>query len=297
MECILKAKYDILVEGFDPDNGVSVEEAHHVMHENWSEFMKAGYPCIHMMSPEDIWENYDEILGYGVKPDLATMFASDEEFFDEAFVKAHWKTLVDRGLDPDVMCDRIYPEYIEYEEELQDLLDKGVSAKKTLSMVAEGVRTNRFDLNRDSNVKALDEALRVLHARCLPKYDVGNWVKEWEKWLFWLDCYVLESESDLYEVLGVGMDSAIAAWIETYGCDYLDYNPEFDTLPKAITANRLVDEIPIKDIANCLDDCVVEFFEAFSEAGGNVDRLRERLAEGGYNELLEELDENFSDDD
>lgn len=66
----MQIKFDNIVEYFNPDDEISVENANYEMRKNWQKFLKAGCNAsliAKMMSPSDIWEHYDELVAAGAE--------------------------------------------------------------------------------------------------------------------------------------------------------------------------------------------------------------------------------------
>ena len=175
----LQVMFDIVVDGFDPDDDFRVEDTNYEMHKNWRKFLEAGFDATliaNMMSPADVWEHYDELL--------ASAFC--EEPFDEDFTKKHWDELASRGVSPDLLVDRCYYDCdIFNTADLEELLKKGVSLRKAFEKIQPWL-----DISEEWPEEQV-EILTWFHDHGLPKVDIREWLERNAH--AYMEDYVVES--------------------------------------------------------------------------------------------------------
>lgn len=280
-EAELQSRFDVAADDFDPSDEIGVENANHEMHENWRNFLEAGFDVdsvVKMMSPADIWEHYDELLAYGAKLDMTKLFSNfGEEFFDEDFTKEHWDELVARGVSPDLLADRCYGDCdISDIAGLEEVLAKGVSAKKAFDLVKGWLEI------REEWPEEQVEILTWLYDHGLPKVDIKEWLAENAH--SYMEDYIVESGSDFYEKFDVAdEDAVIDRWLGRYGHEYFSVC-RLSSLPGMISVDRLIGFFSMKEIIeNCLPYSFDDFITDYLGAGKDIDTLAQKfMDEIGY---------------
>lgn len=272
--------FDTVADDFDPSDEISVENANYEMHKNWRNFLEAGFDVasvVRMMSPADIWEHYDELIVYGAKIDMTKLFnAFRGGFFDEDFTKEHWDELVARGVSPDLLIDRCYTDCDIFDiAGLEEILAKGVSAKKALGLI-EGWLEIREEWPEDQV-----EILTWLYDHGLPKDDVKEWLTENAH--SYMEDYIVESGSDFYEKFDVADDAVIDHWLGRYGYQYFS-EYKLSDLPDAISVDKLISFFSMKEIIeNCRPYAFDDFIADYLEVGKDINDLaRKFMDEIGY---------------
>lgn len=276
----LQVKFDAVVDYFDPSDVISVENANYEMHENWRNFLEAGCDIalvVKMMSLADIWEHYDELISYGAKLDMTKLFSDfGEEFFNEGFTKEYWSELVNRGVSPDLLIDRCYTDCDIFNiAGLEEILAKGVSAKKALGLI-EGWLEIREEWPEDQV-----EILTWLYDHGLPKDDVKEWLTENAH--SYMEDYIVESGSDFYEKFDVADDAVIDHWLGRYGYQYFS-EYKLSDLPDAISVDKLISFFSMKEIIeNCRPYAFDDFIADYLEVGKDINDLAQKfMDEIGY---------------
>lgn len=276
----LQATFDIIMGNFDPNDDISVENTNYEMHKNWQKFLEAGFDVasvVKMMSPTDIWEHYDELIAYGAKLDMTKLFSTfSEEFFDEDFTKKHWDELVSRGVSPDSLIDRCYGDRIIFDAtDLEEVLVKGVSAKKGLELIEDWLEF------RKEWPEEREEILTWLYDHGLPKADIKEWLEKHTD--SYMEDYIVESGSDFYEKFGMESDTVIDHWLERYGDQFFGERGLSD-LPETISVDKLISFFSMKEIIdNCSPYSFDDFISDYLETGKDIDTLaRKFMDEIGY---------------
>ena len=278
---ILQIRFDAVADDFDPSDEISVENANHEMHKNWRNFLEAGFDVdsvVEMMSMIDIWEHYEELLAYDAKLDMAKLFyAFDEGFFDEDFTKEHWGELVARGVSPDLLADRCYADGDIYNMAgLEDVLTKGVSARKAFDLIKEWLEI------REEWPEEQVEILTWLYDHGLPKADIKEWLAENAH--SYMEDYIVESGSDFYEKFDMAdEDALIDRWLGRYGYQYFS-EYRLSDLPDTISVDRLISFFSIKEIiSNCSPYSFDDFISDYLKVGKSIDTLAQKfMDEIGY---------------
>ena len=276
----LQVKFDAAVDNFDPSDEISVENANYEMHENWRNFLEAGFDVasvVRMMSPTDTWEHYDELLAYGAKLDMTKLFSNfGEEFFDEGFTKEHWGELVARGVSPDLLIDRCYGDCDIFDiAGLEEVLAKGVNAKKALDLIKGWLEI------REEWPEEQVEILTWLYDHGLSEADIREWLTENAH--SYMEDYIVESGSDFYEKFDMADDAVINHWLERYGYQYFS-EQRLSDLPDAISVDRLISFFSMKEIiSNCSPYSFDDFISDYLEVGKSIDTLAQKfMDEIGY---------------
>lgn len=277
----LQIRFDAVADDFDPSNEISVENANHEMHENWRNFLEAGFDVdsvVKMMSLADIWEHYEELLAYDAKLDMVKLFSAfGEEFFDEDFTKEYWSELVARGVSPDLLADRCYADCgIFNTAGLKEVLTKGVSAKKALDLIKGWLES------REEWPEEQVEILTWLYDHGLPKVNIKEWLAENAH--SYMEDYIVESGSDFYEKFDMAdKDAVIDRWLGRYGYQYFS-EYRLSDLPDTISVDRLISFFSMKEIIeNCRPYAFDDFIADYLEVGKDIDDLaRKFMDEIGY---------------
>lgn len=276
----LQIRFDEVVDNFDPNDEISVENANYEMHKNWRDFLEAGFDValvVKMMSPADIWEYYNELLAYGAKLDITKLFSAfDREFFDKNFTREHWGELVARGISPDLLVDRCYADRDVFDTaDLEEVLAKGVSAKKALELIDDWLKI------REAWPEEQVEILTLLYEHGLPKTDVKEWLAENAH--SYMEDYIVESGSDFYKKFDIADDAVIDRWLGRYGYQYFSEYSLSD-LPDTISVDKLISFFSMKEIIdNCSTYSFYEFILDYLEVGEDIDTLaRKFMDEIGY---------------
>lgn len=276
----LQVKFDAAIDGFDPSDEISVENANYEMHKNWRNFLEAGFDVdsvVKMMSLTDIWEHYEELLAYGAKLDMAELFSAfGEEFFNEDFTKEHWGELVARGVSPDLLADRCYTDCDIFDiAGLEEVLAKGVSAKKALDLIKGWLEI------REEWPEEQVKILTWFYDHGLSKTDVKEWLAKNAH--SYMEDYVVESGSDFYEKFDMADDAVIDRWLGRYGHQYFS-EYRLSDLPGTISVDRLISFFSMKEIIdNCSPYSFDDFISDYLEAGKSIDTLaRKFMDEIGY---------------
>lgn len=276
----LQIRFDAVADDFDPSDEISVENANHEMHENWRNFLEAGFDVnsvVKMMSLTDIWEHYEELLAYDTKLDMAKLFSAfGEEFFDEDFTKEHWGELVARGVSPDLLADRCYADSDIFDTAgLKEVLAKGVSAKKALDLIKDWLEI------RKEWPEEQVEILTWLYDHGLPKADIKKWLAK--NAYSYMEDYIVESGSDFYEKFDMADDAVIDHWLDRYGYQYFS-EQRFSDLPDVISVDKLISFFSMKEIIdNCSPYSFDDFISDYLEVGKSIDTLAQKfMDEIGY---------------
>lgn len=276
----LQVMFDIVVDGFDPDDDFSVEDTNYEMHKNWRKFLEAGFDATsvaNMMSPADVWEHYDELLAYGAKIDMAKLFSGfGEEPFDEDFTKKHWDELASRGVSPDSLIDRCYSDHDIFTiDDLKEVLSKGVSAKKALALIKDWLEV------REPWPEEQVETLTWLYDHGLPKADVQEWLKTHTS--SYMRDYIVESGSDFYKKFDMKDDDMIERWLDSYGYRFFS-EEKLSDLPDTISIDKLIGFFSMKEIIdNCSPYGFDQFISDYLESNQDINVLaRKFMNEIGY---------------
>jgi hypothetical protein len=290
MNAKLQAMFDIIVENFDPNDDVSVENTNYEMHENWQSFLEAGFDVdsvVKMMSLMDIWEHYEELLAYGAELDASKLFLTFKEFFNQDFTEKHWKELVGHGVSPDLLVDRRYANCGIFDTaDLKDSLKRGVSAKKAFELVESWL-----ELRKESPEEQI-EILNLLHEHGLPKANVKEWLEKhtvdsygWEN--SYMKKYVIEHEAgmDFYKKFGMKdndvFDSWLDCWMDLKGWKYFD-GCSLSDLPDAIGIDAFINyhsmgEIIENSSGPHYSDGFKAFISDYLANGKDIDVLAKKL--------------------
>lgn len=272
----LQAKFDTAVDNFELGDEISIENANHEMHENWRNFLEAGFDAdlvVKMMAPEDIWDNYQDLTTYGAKIDITKLVGKS---FNEGFIKEHWSELVDRGISPDLLIDWCNYD-IAFVTELEEIIAKGVSVKKAFSMVEWWLEF------RKEWPSEQEEILTWLYDHGLPKADVKEWLTKNAS--SYMEDYIIEFGSDFYEKFDMMDDDDTIAchWLSRYGYRYFSELSVAD-LPDAVGINSLLETFSIEEIFKyCSPYAFSDFIEDYLNAGYDIDVLAQKfMNEVGY---------------
>ena len=280
----LLALFDVITDDFNPGDAISVEDANYEMHNIWRDFLDAGCNATkisEMMSPEDIWEHYDELVSHGAKIDMTKLFFDfGGEFFDDDFTKENWDILVNRGVKPDLLVDRCYGSSDIYSiEDLEKLLSKGVDPKKLLEKIDDSLGAN------EACPEEQNEVLTWLHNHGLSEADIKEWIEN--NMNVYMEEYIVESDPSFYEKFGIDIDTAINHWIDYNGWRYF-CEEKLSKLPKTISVSKLINFYSMKEIiSNCSPYSLEDFIMDYLEVGEKIDDLAQKFVdEIGYSSDL-----------
>lgn len=276
----LQVMFDVIADNFDPNDEVSVENANYEMHENWRNFLEAGFDAdsvVEMMSPEDIWKHYDELLEYGVNLDMAKLFSDfSEEFFDEEFTREHWDELLDRDVSLNLLIDRCYNDGDIFDiAGLNEIINKGVDVKKAFELIKDWLETS------EERPEEQVEILTFLYDHGIPRADIKKWLEEHAN--SYMEDYIVDSGSDFYEEFGIESGPVIDRWLERYGHEYFNEYTLSD-LPDIISIEKLINFFSTKEIIdNCSPYTFGDFITDYLKVGKNIDDLAQKfMDEIGY---------------
>ena len=277
----LRIMFDVIVDGFDPSDSISVENANYELHKHWRSFLEAGFDAdsvIKMMLPDDVWHYYDELVAYGAKIDMTELLSSvlDSCLIDDDYIEEHWLELISRGISPDALADLYYDGYIVFQTaDLERLIDKGISITKVLELIEDCLESC------DDLPEEQIEMLTWLYDHGLPKADVKKWLEQHAGNC--MEGYIVETGSDFYKKFDMDEDAAIDRWLDRYG--HLFFCDEYlSDLPTTISVDKLISFFPMKEI---IDSCSPYGFDSFItdylEAGKDINNLAQKfMDEIGY---------------
>ena len=243
----LQAVFDTIADNFDPNDGISVENANYEMHKYWHDFLEAGFDAtsvVKMMLPADIWE--------------------------------HWDELVERAVSPDILADRCYDDCDIYDVvDLEELLAKGVSAKKSFELIGSLLEV------RETWPEEQVEILTWLYNHGLSKTDVKEWLERHTN--SHMEDYIVESGSDFYKKFDMEDDGIIDHWLNRYGYQYFS-EYRLSDLPDTISVDKLISFFSMKEIIdNCSPYSFDDFISDYLETGKDIDTLAQKfMDEIGY---------------
>ena len=278
----LQVIFDIIVDNFNPNDDFSVEDTNHQMHKNWQRFLKAGFDATSitkMMSPEDIWEHYDELIANGAKIDMTKLFSDfSGKFFDKNFTKENWDKLVNRGISPDLLADRCYCDYycnLFNTDNLEELLAKGISAEKALELISDWLE------NHEAWPEEQIEILTWLYDHGLPRANVTEWLEKHANSKM-VD-YIVRSDSDFYKEFDMEDDHTFDCWLDANGYEYFN-EKELSELPNKISVDMLINFFSMKNIINnCSLYGFGTFISNYLKVGESIDTLAKKfMDEIGY---------------
>lgn len=176
----LLAKFEELVEVFDEDDEIIVEDVNIKMHECFKQFLDVGFNAnqvTKMLSPEDVFENYDFLVSKGAVinvTDLANKLwkeACDDEFF-----RSNYEWFLIRGIDIETLvhycsayaCDFLFDNYRSLHETYG--IDNGELSKVAIVLLKESDELSSWTIQEylDSGLDA-----KVLLEQLL-KEDLGG---------------------------------------------------------------------------------------------------------------------------
>lgn len=280
---ILQAMFDETISAFNPDDAISVEDANHVMHENWRKFIEAGAQVdtvVSMMSLTDIWENWDELAGYGATLDANAI----ADAMSEEKTLEKWDLLTKRGASPDILAEKCYGDLVITSVDLlEEIFAKGVSARKGFELVE-----NWLSFRKDDPEEQI-EILNCLLGHGLSKKSVAEWIEKNADSR--MEDYAIESGSDFYKVVGANDDGMVDRWIQRNGWRYFNEESLAD-LPSTVSVSKLIASVPMKDILECVDVYNFEsFIEDYLAAGQDINVLAKKfIDEIGYSSVPAESD-------
>ena len=177
-------KFDELIDGFDEDDSVSVEDAYAEMHKHWTHYLNAGCDVnkvVKMMSPMDIFKNYTPLRAKGASIDISDLAEDvrihvaenfDDQEYDE-FVQENLVWFLKHGLPTEEIADFI-PDCYDLESFIYRNFDmiKGHTDLKILSKIIlncydeMGLDYARIDVNKyeEYTGKGLDIILLAEYA-------------------------------------------------------------------------------------------------------------------------------------
>lgn len=276
----LQARFDVIVDSFDPSDDISVENANYEVHKNWQKFLKAGFDAnlvSKMMSPQDIWAHYDDLISYGAEIDMVKLFSDFEEFFSKDFTKEHWKELLNRGVNPDCLIDRCYSDCHVFDTAcLEDILTKDVSAEKAFKLIKSWLEF------REEWPEEQEKILTLLYDHGLPKAEIEQWLKEHIN--SYMEDYIIDFGSDFYEKFGIEKDAVIDHWLDRYGYRFF-YEDKLSDLPDVISVDRLINFFSMEEILDNFSPYspFEDFIKDYLATGRNIDDLAQKyISEIGY---------------
>jgi hypothetical protein len=279
----LQAKFDTAVDNYELGDEISIENANHEMHENWRNFLEAGFDAdlvAKMMAPEDIWDNYQDLTMHGAKIDIVKLVGRlfDEVFIDDSFIKEHWGELVDRGASPDFLADRCYGDVdIASIADLEEALTKGISINKIFDLTKGWLEI------RDEWPEDQAKILTWLHDHGLPKADIKEWLTENAN--SYMEDYIIESGSDFYEKFDMtdDDDTIVSHWLSRYGYQYFS-EISVANLPIAVGIDSLLEAFSIEEIFKyCSPYAFSDFIDDYLDSGCNINILAQKfMDEVGY---------------
>ena len=279
----LQAMFDVIVEKFDPSDVISVKNTNYEMSKRWRIFLEAGADInltVKMMSIDDIWENYDELLARGAELDVAELFSTHKEFFDKDFSMECCDWLIDHGVSKNLILDRFADCNINDLSSLKFFLKIGVDAKKAFGQFKDWLAMEQPG----------DQiwSLNLLYEYGLPKADITAWLDK--NMSIRMEEYMVENESGLnfYEEFGTDDDDydIIDRWIERNdGRHYLDGH-SLSKLPGAISVDAFLAHISIYKIIEESSQYSGGFKAFITDCinnGGDIDMLAKRLMDNVNN--------------
>ena len=136
---IYQIKFEELLENFDENDSISIEDASDEMHKHWLDYVDAGCDAeviVKMMSPIDVFKNYDLIVSRGINLDGSNLINRIEAFLhsnpgeSEELFKENFSWFSDHGLLavalPVLITDSFHrKEFIfDHVEEIKDRVDQ-----------------------------------------------------------------------------------------------------------------------------------------------------------------------------
>lgn len=130
-----QATFKTLRDNFEPNNDNTDETIDQEMQRSWRLFLAAGYDATQvaeMMLPEDVLKYYDKLVFYGADINALKRLPA----LQKAFIKQHWKELVNYGVHPDILADRYHDDYdVSDIKDLERLLSKDIGAAKSFELI------------------------------------------------------------------------------------------------------------------------------------------------------------------
>lgn len=256
----LQARFDMIVDDYDPEDSISVEDANYEVDRYCQEFLEAGFDAnqiTKLLAREDVLKHYYELVAHGARIDITQLSWE----FDEDYVKKHWDKFVKCGAEPDCLADRCYSRDNDVSNiyDLEELYARGVSARKMFELIKRWL----WAIESEDE----DEILIWLCDHGLPEAEAAKWVEERTD----IDHIVWYGE-DLLERLGMSNASFIDRWLKDYGLESL--NGHLDELPPMISVEKIFSYFSMQDIiANFyIDDLVDEYLEY-----GSIDDLAQKF--------------------
>ena len=279
-DALLEAKFDSLVDSFDPSDSISVEDANVEMRKYWLKFLQAGFDAnvvTGMLAPEDVLAHHEALVDYGANFDIDEFISA----LDEEFIEKHWNGLVKAGANPDSLIDRVYGDYVfgDYGRQvnsigdLEDLSNKGVSAEKSLTMIESWLkfREDRPEEREEVLVYLMDHGLSRKAARKSIEDNMDSYMVE----------YIVESDSAFFKEIGINSADYVDRWIKSHKGYYS--LTELDSLPKSVSVVRFLGAFSMREIIDESMDFGFEYFIEDWLKYDEIDTLAQRfLDEIGY---------------
>ena len=103
----IQAIFDVLIDGFDPTDEIALEDTYAEMHKYWKVFLEEGQDVegiVRMMSPEDVFYNYDDLVSFGAVIDIGDLAKDLHDYLfiegrSNGFFAENYEWFLNRGLD------------------------------------------------------------------------------------------------------------------------------------------------------------------------------------------------------
>ena len=219
------------------------------------------------LSPSEVLKNYDLLVSHGATIDIFGLMRS----LDSDFVDDHWEDFVRHGIDVDTVT-RYCRETISDDIEIYLLEERGVSPNLLMNL---SQRMLLHDVDWPARIITHFLALKECG---LPVVVIKRWIDGHlgNEML----CDIIENPKD-WAKIGIDAEDFIDAWLEEFGCEYVNGYYLLSALPKTVSIERLIDFVPIKEFLDSED--FVGFIKEFLKIGADIEILaRKFINEIGY---------------
>ena len=296
----LQAAFDELVDLFNEcEDEVGMEDIHHEMHENWKEFLDAGFDAekiVAMMSSEDILENLETLVDADIKIDFERLFKD----LEEDIIRDNWDRFNAAGVSSERLAERCYDE-IYIDRELKFMFSKKVDVNFMLELTSDRLKTD--------NYKDLYEHLQSFKEHGLEVAEIVEWfnqflqsqysedheefVGDYDTLRLCFDCVNdMFEEPAKWEQIGFNYEDYISSWFDlsrVAGCKWCIPELNGTYLPDNITTDEWLKHYTMQEIVQFYPGGFFDFIYDYYDRHGDIDKLVEKIVkEKGLEEMSNE---------